>query len=66
MNEIPALNRFPRMMQEYLTARLRENYEQNCLPAGLFDGKVPAYDDFLAERRRLMALRIKEWFEVLS
>lgn len=47
-------------------ARLRENYEQNCLPVSLIDGEVPAYDDFLAERRRLMALRIKQWFEVLS
>jgi len=46
--------------------RLRENYEQNCLPAGLAEGAVPAYDEFLAERRRLMALRIKQWFEVLS
>ncbi len=47
-------------------ARLRENCEQNCLPVSLFTGEVPAYDDFLAERRRLMALRIKQWFEVLS
>ena len=47
-------------------ARLRENYTQNCLPACLADGEVPVYDDFLAERRRLMALRIKQWFEVLS
>ncbi len=47
-------------------AQLRENYEQNCLPLSLLDGEVPAYDDFLAERRRLMALRIKRWFEVLS
>ena len=47
-------------------ARLRENYEQNCLPDSLLDGEVPIYDDFLAERRRLMALRIKQWFEVLS
>jgi hypothetical protein len=46
--------------------RLRENYAQNCLPASLLDGEVPDYDDFLAERRDLMALRIKEWFEVLS
>ena len=46
--------------------RLRENFAQNCLPASLLDGEVPEYDDFLAERRRLMALRIKEWFEVLS
>jgi len=46
--------------------RLRENYAQNCLPECLLNGEVPAYDDFLAERRRLMALRIKHWFEVLS
>lgn len=26
---LPALNRFPRMMQEYLTARLRERYRAN-------------------------------------
>lgn len=46
--------------------RLRENYAQNCLPESLLSGGIPAYDDFLAERRRLMALRIKRWFEVLS
>ena len=46
--------------------RLRENFAHNCLPASMIDGEVPEYDDFLAERRRLMALRIKEWFEVLS
>ncbi|RJP82585.1 MAG: DUF262 domain-containing protein [Desulfobacteraceae bacterium] len=46
--------------------RLRENFVQNCLPESLLEGDVPAYDDFLAERRRLMALRIKEWIEVLS
>ena len=46
--------------------RLRENFAHNCLPTGMLDGQVPAYDDFLAERHRLMALRIKQWFEVLS
>ena len=46
--------------------RLRENFAHNCLPTCLLDGDVPAYDSFLAERRRLMALRIKQWFEVLS
>lgn len=46
--------------------QLRENYIQNCLPECLLKGEVPDYDDFLAERRRLMALRIKEWFEALS
>ena len=46
--------------------QMRENFTQNCLPASLLEGVVPDYDDFLAERRRLMALRIKTWFEVLS
>ena len=46
--------------------QLRENFAQNCLLANLLNGEVPHYDDFLAERRHLMALRIKEWFEMLS
>ena len=29
MTDISLLNRFPRMMQEYMTARLRENYRAN-------------------------------------
>jgi hypothetical protein len=44
---------------------LRQNFEENCLPESLLDGQVPDYETFLAERRRLMALRIKRWFEVL-
>ena len=46
--------------------RLRENLIENCLPERLIDGDIPDYDDFLAERRRLMALKIKAWFEVLT
>ena len=45
---------------------LRENLAENCLPASLLDEEQPDYDTFLAERRRLMALKIKQWFEVLS
>ena len=37
----------------------------SCLPESLLDGEIPAYDDFLAERRRLMALKLKAWFEAL-
>lgn len=47
-------------------AVLRENLAENCLPSGLLGGTEPAYEDFLAERRRLMAFKIKRWFEVLS
>ena len=42
------------------------NWLHCSIEAGKVDGEVPDYDDFLAERRRLIALRIKEWFEVLS
>ena len=27
--------------------------------------EIPAYDEFIEERRQLMALKIKQWFEVL-
>jgi hypothetical protein len=47
--------------REELCANLR----MNCIPDDLLDGSVPDYDDFLAERRQLMAQRIKVWFEAL-
>jgi hypothetical protein len=34
----------------------------HCLPESLVDGKVPIYDDFLEERRKLMSQKIKTWF----
>jgi hypothetical protein len=46
-------------------AEMETNLEMHCLPGSLLDGKIPAYDDFLEDRRRLMALKIKQWFEVL-
>lgn len=46
-------------------AALRENLRMNCLPESLLDGPVPAYDGFLQQRRRLMAQKIKTWFEKL-
>ncbi len=44
---------------------LERNFGENCLPEKLLSGEVPDYETFLAERRQLMALRIKRWFEVL-
>jgi hypothetical protein len=44
---------------------MRTNFRMNCLPESLLEGEIPAYDDFLETRRRLMALKIKKWFEVL-
>lgn len=46
-------------------ADLKANLAANCVPLSLYEGPVPAYDDFLAERRVLMAAKIKTWFEGL-
>jgi hypothetical protein len=47
------------------TSDMRANLRMHCLPESMLDNKIPAYDDFLEERRRLMALKIRQWFEVL-
>lgn len=44
---------------------LRTNLRMNSLPDSLIDGTIPEYDDFLEQRRRLMALKIRSWFESL-
>jgi hypothetical protein len=41
------------------------NFGMNCIPEAMLDGKVPAYQDFLEARRRLMALKIRGWFQAL-
>jgi hypothetical protein len=43
-------------------AELRANLRMSCLPESMADGQIPAYDDFLDQRRRLMAQKIKTWF----
>ena len=44
---------------------MRINFEANCIPAGMLNGEIKEFAEFLEERRRLMALKIKNWFEVL-
>jgi hypothetical protein len=44
---------------------LRANLRVSCLPESLLNGGVPSYEDFLDERRKLMALKIKTWFQAL-
>jgi len=46
-------------------AELRANLQMSCLPESLVDGVILDYDDFLEERRKLMSLKIKTWFEAL-
>jgi hypothetical protein len=41
------------------------NLRASFLPESMLDGEIPNYDDFLEQRRKLMALKIKTWFEAL-
>jgi len=45
--------------------QMKANFRMHCLPESLLDGDIPSYSEFLEERRRLIALKIKKWFEVL-
>lgn len=44
---------------------IKANLRAHCLPETLLGGTIPDYDSFLEERRKLMALKIQQWFEVL-
>ncbi|UQY32970.1 DUF262 domain-containing protein [Pseudomonas fulva] len=46
-------------------AIMRENLRMNCIPEAMLDGEIKDFNAFLEERRKLMALKIKAWFEVL-
>ena len=47
------------------TDEMRANLRMSCVPDTMIEGKVPAYDVFLDERRKLMSQKIKTWFEAL-
>jgi hypothetical protein len=44
---------------------MKANFRMNCLPERMLDGEIPGFDDFLNERRKLMALKIKSYFGTL-
>ncbi len=44
---------------------LRENFQMNCIPDGMDQMTVDDYPAFLAERRKLMAQKIRTYFEGL-
>ncbi|HEV7280405.1 MAG TPA: DUF262 domain-containing protein [Pirellulaceae bacterium] len=46
-------------------AELAANLRANCLPESLLDGEIPEYEAFLRERRKLMAQKIRTWFQSL-
>lgn len=46
-------------------AEVRENFRMNCVPDGMEKMAVDEYPSFLTERRKLMAQKIKTYFEGL-
>ena len=45
---------------------LIENLRMNCIPEAMLDGEVKSYQSFLEDRRKLMALKLKAWFEAMG
>jgi hypothetical protein len=41
---------------------MRANLAMNCLPDCLLTGEIPSFDDFLEQRRKAMAQKIKTYF----
>ena len=37
----------------------------HCIPESMLDGEISPYEDFLEQRRRLMAAKIREWYQTL-
>lgn len=44
---------------------LRLNLEANCIPEGIFNMEAGDYEEFLAQRRQLMAQKIERYFKSL-
>jgi len=44
---------------------LKDNLKMHCIHEGIFEMGISEYPNFLAERRKLMAQKIKLWFEGL-
>lgn len=43
-------------------AKLLDNLRTNCVPPEIMDMTINDYDDFLSSRRKLMALKMKEYY----
>ena len=41
---------------------LRKNFRQNCIPETIFSMEIDSYEEFLMQRRRLMAQKIKKYY----
>lgn len=44
---------------------MQDNFRQHCIPDGMENKTVEHYDEFLEQRRQLMALKIKDYYAML-
>ena len=44
---------------------LYKNMEENCIPRSFVDMTIDNYEEFLKERRKLMAQKLKQYYESL-
>ncbi len=44
---------------------LKKNFRQNCIPETVFSMEIDSYEEFLIQRRRLMAKKIKNYYSRL-
>jgi len=44
---------------------MKGNLRMNCVPEEMLDGNVLSYDEFLGQRRQLMAAKLKTYFQML-
>ena len=42
-----------------------DNFKMHCIPNGMENKDIEHYDDFLNERRKLIAWKIKEFYNIL-
>jgi len=45
--------------------QLIQNLKNHCIPLDIFNSLADNYEEFLVERRKLMAAKIKEYFNIL-
>jgi len=41
---------------------MQENFAMHCIPVGMEDKNIDHYDEFLQERRKLMAAKIRDYY----
>jgi len=44
---------------------LKENFRMNCIPECFVNGEIPSFEDFISKRQKLMADKIRKYYEAI-